>query len=142
MISDILRVLQKLLKYFKRSAFTIFLLPAEWVHPVILSLNLNDSESVILLNLLFYCRRGFSGYYNHELKSSKFVIWSFYSFSSIDKIFQMFSINCHYILLSNTSASQLYLIFCTVYLHNNYFAHTVSDCYATFKYFWFTSFFC
>ena len=49
LINDISRVLQKLLKYFNGTAIsTSFVLPAAGVFPVILILNLNDSDCVIL----------------------------------------------------------------------------------------------
>ena len=49
LISGISRVLQKLLKYFNDTPIsTSFLLPAAGVFPVILILNLNDSDCVIL----------------------------------------------------------------------------------------------
>ena len=45
LIKDILRVLQNLLKYFNRTAFsTAFVLPSRGVFPVIFILNVNDSE--------------------------------------------------------------------------------------------------
>ena len=50
LIKGISRVLQKLLKYFSDNAIsTFFLLPAAGVLPVVLALNLNDSESGVLL---------------------------------------------------------------------------------------------
>ena len=50
LIKGISRVLQKLLKYFSDNAIsTFFLLPAAGILPVVLALNLNDSESVVLL---------------------------------------------------------------------------------------------
>ena len=49
LIKCISRVLQKLLKYINGTAvLTSFVLPAAGVFPVILILNLNDSESTIL----------------------------------------------------------------------------------------------
>ena len=49
LIKGISRVHQKLLKYFKGTAIlTSFLIPAAGVFPVILLLNVNDSDSTIL----------------------------------------------------------------------------------------------
>ena len=49
LINGILRVLEKLLKYFNRTAISkIFLLSASGAFPAILNLNLNDSDSAIL----------------------------------------------------------------------------------------------
>ena len=42
------RVVQKLLKYFKGTILTCFVLPPAVVFPVILTLNMNDSDSAIL----------------------------------------------------------------------------------------------
>ena len=47
LISGIPRILQKCFN--DTAIFTSLALPAAGVHPVILSLNLNDSESVVLL---------------------------------------------------------------------------------------------
>ena len=49
LINCIARVLQKLLKYFNGTSIsTFFVLPLSGVFPVILILDLNDSDSVIL----------------------------------------------------------------------------------------------
>ena len=49
LIKGISRVLQQVLKYFKGTAIlTSFVLPAAGLLPIILALNLNDSDSVKL----------------------------------------------------------------------------------------------
>ena len=58
LINDILRAIQKLLKYFNGTDISkYFVLRSSGVFPVILILDLNDSDSVILSfdSSLYYC---------------------------------------------------------------------------------------